>query len=182
MTTLKSIRGRVVKLADDGIDTDVIAPGEWLHKGAGDLRLENLRPHVFESIRPGLNEFVRPGDVFVVGRNFGAGSHRESAVQIFQIWGVQAVIGESLARLWFRNAIAAGLPVFQLAGVIEMFEEGDTIEIDLTHWSVSNPAREKVRPLQPFPPTVIQMLEAGGMIPLLKRRMVELQAGQVHGK
>jgi 3-isopropylmalate/(R)-2-methylmalate dehydratase small subunit len=174
----KSIRGRVIKLAQNGIDTDVIAPGEWLLKGFGDPNLETLRPHVFESIRPQLNEIVKPGDVFVVGRNFGAGSHREAAVQIFQIWGVQAVIGESLARLWFRNAIAAGFPAFQLPGVTQMFDEGETIEIDLAAWTVSNPARDATRSIRPFPPTVVRMLEAGGMIALLKQRIAEHRAGE----
>src|SRR3979409_2458954 len=89
-------------------------------------------------LRPGLDKIVRAGDIFVVGRNFGGGSHREEAVRIFQVWGVQAVVAESAARIWFRKPIAAGLPVFELPQATELFRDGDEIEIDLDHWRIRN--------------------------------------------
>jgi 3-isopropylmalate dehydratase small subunit len=167
----RTIRGRVIKLDRNNIDTDVIAPAYWLRQSMGERGLETLLPHAFEAIRPELHRIVQPGDVFVVGRNFGAGSHREQAVLILQRWGVQAVVGDSLARIYFRNAIGAGLPAFNLAGVTGMFEEGDQIEIDMERWTVSNPARGWSRDLQPFPPTVLRILEAGGIPALVKARV-----------
>ena len=99
---LDRIQGRVVRLAFDDVNTDVIAPNEFRAQlKENDHTLAALRPHVFRTIRPGLDGFVQPGDVFVVGKNFGAGSHREEAVRIFQVWGVQAVPlgGEKFAHL-----------------------------------------------------------------------------------
>lgn len=172
---LDRIQGRVVRLAFNDVNTDVIAPNEFraLLK-ENDHTLAALRPHVFRTIRPGLDDFVQPGDIFVVGKNFGAGSHREEAVRIFQVWGVQAVVTESAARLWFRNAIAAGLPVFELANATSIFSEGDQIEIDLQKWRVRNIDRmDAGHPVASFPPTVMRILTAGGILPLLRQRLQE---------
>src|SRR5262245_44834576 len=129
---LQRMKGRVVKIALDDVNTDVIAPSEYRYIQAdADKELKTLRPHVMEAIRPGLDQYVKPGDIFVMGKNYGCGSHREPAVQIFKVWGVQAVVVESAARIWFRNAIAAGLPVFELTDATTLFDENDEIEIDM---------------------------------------------------
>jgi 3-isopropylmalate/(R)-2-methylmalate dehydratase small subunit len=170
---LDRICGRVVRLAFDDVNTDVIAPNEFRAQlKEGDHTLAALRPHVFRDIRPGLDGFVQPGDVFVVGKNFGAGSHREEAVRIFQVWGVQAVVTESTARIWFRNAIAAGLPAFEVPDATKLFGEGDQIEIDMGAWRVRNLTSGAVdQPVPSFPPTVMRILSAGGIMPLLKERL-----------
>lgn len=172
---LSTIKGRVVRLAFDDVNTDVIAPGEHRKKVDDDDRdLSTLRPHVFEAIRPSLDAHVERGDIFVVGRNFGCGSHREPAVHIFKVWGVQAVITESAARIWFRNAIAAGLPVFELPRALKHFDEGDTAEIDLLNWSIRNASRsDSSYSIPPYPPTVSKILEAGGILNLLRQRVEE---------
>jgi 3-isopropylmalate/(R)-2-methylmalate dehydratase small subunit len=172
---LDSMRGRVVRLPFHDVNTDVIAPNEFRAQlKEGDRSLTALRPHVFRDLRPGLDQFVQAGDIFVVGRNFGAGSHREEAVTIFQVWGVQAVVTESAARIWFRNAIAAGLPVFEMPGATEMFGEGDQIEIDLLEWRIRNLTTKRTdQSISSFPPTVMRILSAGGILPLLKRRLDE---------
>src|SRR5712671_3821894 len=165
--------GRVVRLPFDDVNTDVIAPNEFraLLK-EGDHTLAALRPYVFRDLRPGLDQFVQAGDIFVVGRNFGGGSHREEAVTIFQVWGVQAVVTESAARIWFRNAIAAGLPVFELPQATKLFGEGDQIEIDLQQWRIRNLTSNATdQSISSFPPTVMRILSAGGILSLLKRRL-----------
>ena len=168
------MKGRVVRLAFNDVNTDIIAPGEYrLQVADNDHQLTALRPHVFRAIRPGLDAFVQPGDIFVVGKNFGAGSHREPAVQIFNVWGVQAVIAESAARIWFRNAIAAGLPVFELADATKHFNEGDEAEIDTVSWKIRNTGRETSHDVPSFPPTVERILDAGGILPLLRQRVEE---------
>ena len=88
------------------------------------------------------------------------------------------MVCDSAARLWFRNAIAAGLPVFQLKDVTKLFEEGDQIEIDLTRWCIRNSkgAAAEHR-ISTFPPTVMQILEEGGIMSLLKKR-ADANAGQ----
>jgi 3-isopropylmalate/(R)-2-methylmalate dehydratase small subunit len=169
----ETIRGRVIRLAFDDVNTDVITPGEFRAKtDDSDSQLSTLRPHVFRAIRPGLDDIVKPGDVFVVGKNFGCGSHREPAVQIFKVWGVQAVVTESAARIWFRNAIAAGLPVFELKDATKLFYEEDQIEIDMKDWRIRNLTRKSEAYSVPsFPTTVMRIIEADGILSLLKSRI-----------
>jgi 3-isopropylmalate/(R)-2-methylmalate dehydratase small subunit len=164
--------GRVVRLAFDDVNTDIITPGEFrLQVADDDHNLTALRPHVFRAIRPGLDAEVRPGDIFVVGKNFGCGSHREPAVQIFKVWGVQAVVTESAARIWFRNAIAAGLPVFELPDATKLYSENETIEVDMADWRLRNLDRKTEQPIAAFPPTVRNILDVGGILSLLKSRV-----------
>ena len=172
------IRGRVIKMPFNDVSTDVIAPNRYRATTGEDRELTALRPWIMGALRPGLNDIVKPGDIFVVGKNFGLGSHRETAVRIFHVWGVQAIVAESAARLWFRNAIAAALPVFQLKGVTQLFEEGDQMEIDLKRWCIRNSKNPEVEHGIPsFPPTVMRIIEAGGIMKLLKKR-AETELGQ----
>jgi 3-isopropylmalate/(R)-2-methylmalate dehydratase small subunit len=166
------LTGRVVRLPFDDVNTDIIAPGEFRMQVADDdHNLTALRPHVFRAIRPGLNDHVRSGDIFVVGKNFGCGSHREPAVQIFKVWGVQAVVTESAARIWFRNAIAAGVPVFEVKNATKLFSEGQNIEIDMLTWRIRNLDSGAEEPIASFPETVMNILSAGGILSLLKTRV-----------
>jgi 3-isopropylmalate/(R)-2-methylmalate dehydratase small subunit len=169
----ETIRGRVIRLAYNDVSTDIITPQEFRSLVAdSDHELLPLRPHVFRAIRPGLDAVVKAGDVFVVGKNFGCGSHREQAVQIFKVWGVQAVVVETAARIWFRNAIALGLPVFELADATTLFDENDTIEIDLNSWQIKNLTRnDHGRPISKYPDSVMNIIDSGGILPLLKKRV-----------
>ena len=166
------IRGRVIRMPFDDVSTDVIAPTAYRAKGGEDRELVELRPHVMAALRPGLDEIVRPGDIFVMGKNYGLGSHRETAVTIFHVWGVQAVVTESAARIWFRNSIAKGLPVFQLKDALKLFDEGDQMEIDMQNWKITNLTQKAPgNAIEPFPPTVMNILDAGGMMQLFKKRV-----------
>jgi 3-isopropylmalate/(R)-2-methylmalate dehydratase small subunit len=166
------LAGRVVRLPFDDVNTDIIVPGEFrLQVADDDHNLTALRPHVFRAIRPGLDSYVKPGDIFVVGKNFGCGSHREPAVQIFKVWGVQAIVAESAARIWFRNAIAAGIPVFDVENATKLFSEGQGVEIDMQSWTIRNTDNGEERSIASFPDTVMNILNAGGILSLLKTRV-----------
>jgi 3-isopropylmalate dehydratase small subunit len=175
------IRGRVIKMPFNDVSTDVIAPNRYRATTGEDRELKALRPWIMGALRPGLDEIVKPGDIFVVGKNFGLGSHRETAVRIFHIWGVQAIVAESAARLWFRNAIAAALPVFQLKGVMDLFEEGGQMEIDLKNWCIRNTKRaSEEHRINPYPPTVMRIIDEGGILKSLKKR-AETELGRSLG-
>jgi len=53
---------------------------------------------------------VKLGEIIVAGRNFGCGSSRETAPAALKALGIGAVVAESFARIFYRNAIAIGLP------------------------------------------------------------------------
>jgi 3-isopropylmalate/(R)-2-methylmalate dehydratase small subunit len=166
------IRGRVWKLGDD-VDTNLLAPDpapEALGL-TGDAARAHLVRRCLSAVRPGLAELVRPGDVLVAGRNFGQGSHRERANVALIEMGFVAVAADSIARLFFRNSVAFGMPAIDCAGVSALVEEGDALEIDLAAGWLRNPARGAMLVFPPPTPTVREILAAGGMLKLLRRRL-----------
>jgi 3-isopropylmalate dehydratase small subunit len=157
------VKGRVRKFGDD-VDTDTITPGSILH-----LPLEELVAHTFEPINPGFHETVREGDIIVAGNNFGCGSSREQATAVFRELGIQYIVCESMARIYFRNCIALGLYPIMSRGVSAMFNEGDDIEIDMEKGQIKNVVTGKISPYEPLSGTPKEICDAGGIIPLLKK-------------
>lgn len=155
------IKGRVWKFGDD-IDTDVIIPAKYLRSVD-----QSVWPkHVLEGVDPEFSSKVRPGDIIVAGKNFGCGSSREQAALAIKWAGVAAVVAESFARIFFRNAINNGLPLIEAKGISKMVEEGDVIEIDLDSGIVKTPKGE-VRSA-PLPPFLQDILRSGGLVEYYK--------------
>jgi 3-isopropylmalate/(R)-2-methylmalate dehydratase small subunit len=111
METITSIEGRGVPLRGNDIDTDRIIPARFLVT----VTFDGLERHVFEDDRKAApHPFDDPrhqgASVLVVNSNFGCGSSREHAPQALQRWGIQAVIGESFAEIFFGNSAMIGMP------------------------------------------------------------------------
>ena len=86
---------------------------------------------MLEGLDPEFSSKIKQGDISVGGRNFGCGSSREQAALAIKWAGAVAVVAESFARIFFRNAINNGLPLIAAEGISEAVKEGDVIEIDL---------------------------------------------------
>jgi 3-isopropylmalate/(R)-2-methylmalate dehydratase large subunit len=163
--------GKPVAYAADGsawvyggnVNTDQIFPGKYTYT----LRTpEEIAAHALEDLDP---EFVRSskvGDVIFAGRNMGCGSSREQAVACLKGRGVRAVVAESFARIFYRNAINRGLPAIVCPEAVAAARRGDPVQVDLERGEVLLPAG--AFPYPPFPPNVRALLEAGGLIPYLK--------------
>ena len=164
-------RGRAVKLGDN-VDTDVIAPGDVISFGLDDAEERRLvRENAFRAIRPRFHEQVRPGDILFAGRNFGLGSHREPANRVLVDLGFSMLIAESIARLFFRNAIAIGFHALQVPDITQIVEDGEDLEVDLERWRVRNIVTGAERPVEPYSSLAEQIIGAGGIIGTLKARM-----------
>jgi len=151
-----------VFLLGDNIDTDQLAPGQYMRGG-----IEALAAHCLEAIRPDFAESVRPGDVIVAGRNFGAGSSREQAAEALKHLGLAAVIAQSFAGIFYRNAINLGLPVL-IAPEIGEIADGEKCSLDLASARVSVGGRGVE--LEPIPENLQVLLADGGLVPHLKKR------------
>ena len=152
------LRGRAWTFGD-GISTDHIAPGRLFHLRTD---LPELAKHVLEDANPEFAKRVKAGDFVVGGRNFGLGSSREHAPRIIKIAGVGAVLAQSFARIFFRNAINVGLPV--LTCDTSVIEQWDDLEVDLAAGEVRDLTRGATVPFAPLPPVMLKILSDGGLV------------------
>ena len=160
---ISNLRGRVWKFGDH-IDTDVMTSGKYLN-----LPMEEMKAHVFEAIRPTFAKETEPGDIIVAGRNFGCGSSRETAPAALKALGLGVVVAESFARIFYRNAIAIGLPAIACPNVSSFFNDGDEAEVNFIDGKVTNRSSGKSLEFQPFPEEMLKVLECGGIEGLLKQ-------------
>ena len=165
----KVIEGRVWALGRD-IDTDQIISGKYLTV----IDPNELKKHVFEIALPEFAAAARPGDIIVAGEGFGSGSSREHAPQALRAIGVAALVADSFARIFFRNAINLGLPAIEAPGVRAVFETGQTAHIDMPGGEVRNATTGASVRFPPLPPHLLDLLEAGGLVEKVRR---ELSAG-----
>jgi len=159
---MKIIRGRVWKFGDD-INTDLISPGRYLT-----ATIEEIKGHALETVNPRFAAEARKGDLLVAGKNFGCGSSRESAPRALKALGLEAVVAESFARIFFRNAVAIGLPVLACPSVSRTFQDGETLDLDLENARVTHVSRGLSLQGTPLPQEMLEVLGKGGIPSLLK--------------
>lgn len=167
MTTV-AICGRAWKFGDN-VDTDVMAPWNTLS-----LPWEERRKAILQ-IRPEFVEQVQPGEVIVAGRNWGCGSSREHAPENLKLLGVGGVVAESFGRIYFRNCVAIAFPNLACPGIHAACEDGDDIEIDIRSGVVRNLTRGQTLQGTPYTADMLEIVEAGGLLEVLRRRFAEDQ-------
>ncbi|MBK8022190.1 MAG: 3-isopropylmalate dehydratase [Chloroflexi bacterium] len=152
----------------DNVNTDVIFPGKYTYT----LRdPKEIAAHALEDLDPTFAANARPGDVIVAGRNWGMGSSREQAVTALKTCGIRFIIAESFGGLYFRNCINQGIRPVVLSGLLERVRTGDTIAIDTAAGTLT--AAGQVYALPPLPAQVQAILEAGGLVAMLKTRFAD---------
>ena len=159
-------QGRVWKYGDN-VDTDAIIPARYLSVSSP----EELAAHCMEDLDRDFAAQVRPGDVIVAGANFGCGSSREHAPLAIKGAGVSLVVAESFARIFFRNAINIGLPILECPEAVANTEAGHTLWADLSQGVVTNTDTGQFFQAEPYPPFLVDLIEAGGLIPYTRRKL-----------
>lgn len=146
------------------VNTDQIVPGRYAPYM---LKSEDeLRKYPFVEARPEFAGTVQPGDLIVAGPNFGCGSSREYAPLALRMVGVGAIIAPLFARIFYRNALNLGIPLFE-ANLINELHDGQQVEFDPS----SGLIRADGRTIQlPAPPAWMQEVwSAGGIVPYYKQ-------------
>jgi 3-isopropylmalate/(R)-2-methylmalate dehydratase small subunit len=159
----KVIQSKAVLLPNN-IDTDQIYPGRFLAL----VEPEEIGRHCLEGIDESVRKLV-PGSILVAGTNFGCGSSREHAVITLMSAGVKAVIAESFARIFFRNAINLGLPLIVCKGASAKVKTDDTITVDVSGGTVTLGNGEKLHS-EKLGDHILSIIEAGGIKPLFLNR------------
>jgi len=162
------MRGSVIKYGDN-IDTDVIIPAR--HLTLSDP--EHLAAHCMEGLDPDFLKKRKPGDIIVAGNNFGCGSSREDAPVAIKSAGISCIIARSFARIFYRNAINIGLAILESPEAVDALKEGDQVEVDPAAGIIRNLTRSETYRAAPFPPVIQKIIDDGGLIQFVRRRMGE---------
>jgi len=147
------------------VNTDEIVPAIYLNT----TDPAELASHCMEGSDGG--KFAREhaeGDVIVAGRNFGCGSSREHAPISIKASGVAAVIAESFARIFFRNAVNIGLPILESLEAAKAIRAGDEVTFDLAAGTIDTGG--KTFRFEPYPEELREIVSAGGLLPYVRAR------------
>lgn len=176
------IRGKIWVLTDNSgkaiedIDTDQIFHNAHLHitdiTQMGPLALGNLE---------GWKDFphkVQAGDIVVAGRNFGAGSSRQQAVDCFIALKVRAILAPSFSAIYFRNAVNSGFPIVRLVALEALIANGalrtgDEIEVDLVTGKGRNLTRSAAFAAEPMSAVQLDIYRAGDLFAYGKKSLTE---------
>ncbi|MHA1731930.1 MAG: 3-isopropylmalate dehydratase small subunit [Promethearchaeota archaeon] len=161
-----TITGKIIKYSRDNINTDEIIPARYLNTSDPD----ELASHCMEDLDASFLEKKKGADVIVAGRNFGCGSSREHAPIAIKASGIKAVVAPSFARIFFRNAINIGLPIFE-SGDVEKMSDGDEIQIDAGGGSIRNVTRNEEYEIVPFPTFLQDLVSAGGLVNYARQKI-----------
>jgi 3-isopropylmalate/(R)-2-methylmalate dehydratase small subunit len=159
---------RVVYTVGDDVSTDVIYPGRYM---ATVLPTETpqyafVDDDAFNAKLKGGE--VAKGGVLVAGKNFGCGSSREQAASCLKGWEL-TIVAPSFARIFLQNAINLGLNVVTAPGIEA--SEGD--ELQISGERVVNVTSGKTFPVEPLPRSRQAIIDAGGLIPYTRQRVLE---------
>jgi len=157
------LQGKVWKFGD-GISTDHIAPGRYLHLRSN---LPELAKHVLEDANPDFAKEMNKGDFVVAGKNFGLGSSREHAPIIMKIAGINAVLAKSFARIFYRNAINIGL--LAIICDTDEIEEGDELEVNVEKGEIRNKSKGIKFLFPSLPPIMRNILNDGGLVAYINK-------------
>lgn len=149
----------------DDVDTDAIAPGRYMKFG-----IDEIARHSMEALAPGFAGSVEKGDFVVAGNNFGAGSSREQAAEALKHLGIAALVAESYAGLFYRNAVNLGLPAV-VCPQARRIRAGDELRLDLAAAVLENVSTGERLNCEPIPAFLLQIIRDGGLLPHLEKRL-----------
>ncbi|VBB09722.1 aconitase/3-isopropylmalate dehydratase swivel [Lucifera butyrica] len=162
----KTVRGSAFVFAEN-IDTDQIYPGRFVEL----TDVEDVAKHAMEGADPSFVKEFKKGDIIVASTNFGCGSSREHAAITLKAVGVGAILAESFARIFYRNAINLGIPAIVCPGISKLVSKGDVLRVDIETGKVTNETTGAVAQAQPMSDYVMNILASGGIKPMIRQQL-----------
>ncbi len=156
------LEGRAWYIPMDNIDTDMIFHNRYLSITDTD----EMGKYTFDNLE-GYEDFagkVKEGDILFAGKNFGAGSSRQQAVECFKSLGIQAIVAESFGAIYERNAINAALPILSCENIDKLkLKNGEKVKIDLKTGEISNFAKKISVKAKEFSEVQMEIYNNGGL-------------------
>ena len=156
------VEGRIWVINEDDIDTDMIFHNRYLQI----TDPAEMGQYIFDNLA-GHEDFAKksqPGDIVIVGKNFGAGSSRQQAVDGFKTLGVQAIIAESFGAIYERNAINAAFPILTYDSLDKIdVETGDLISVNFETGEITNNTKSKSASIDPFSEVQLEIYKNDGL-------------------
>lgn len=162
------IEGPAYKLGDY-VDCDAIIPVAFCTRPTQD----NLKQNCLKPLDPEFPKYRKNKHIIVAGRDFGRGSANENAVRSLMFNNVQAVLAESISRIFRRNSTNLGLPALICSYISDSVRPGDIISIDMDTWLVTNENSNEILPLRPISEIEKNILLAGGLINYINNKVLE---------
>ena len=164
------ISGEVWKYGEN-VNTDVIFPGRFTYVL---MEESEMGKHALEDLDTEFNSSAKAGDIIVAGKNWGCGSAREQAVKCLKARGVGAIIAVSFSRIYYRNCLNEGLLTIACPELVNDAKRGDTLEIDVENSVIR--LNKKEYQFKPYPSYVKGLIESGGLIPFVKKKLAEQES------
>lgn len=160
------VEGRVWRVGDN-VNTESITPSKWLHAGH-DLLME----HIGELLIPEFPQAVRSGDIWVGGSNLGCSSSRNAPL-FLKDRGIGVILCHSASRIFYRNAINSGIPIFEIGEAVEKIPMGERMRVEVKTGRIEDLTTGERIQAKPFPPFIMAILEAGGITQYIRAHKSE---------
>ena len=158
-------KGKAWVFGDD-INTDIIIPFRFKSRTNDPYEMAK---YAMYGLDPDFHKRITKGDFIVAGKNFGGGSSREQAPVALKYAGIAAVIAESFARIFYRNAFTIGLPALEIPGIKDRIVQGDELQVDIANFSVENLRTHENFSAKPVPDFMRKVLLEGGLVEYYKK-------------
>jgi 3-isopropylmalate/(R)-2-methylmalate dehydratase small subunit len=157
----------VFKVGDD-ISTDIIYPGRFMATVLPTETPQYAFADTTEFNKKLNSKQVPPNSIIIGGKNFGCGSSREQAASTLKGYEL-IIVAKHFARIFLQNSINLGLNTV----ICPDIEANENDDIEITGNEVINKTTGKHFAIQPLPKARQAIVDAGGLIPYARKRMLE---------
>jgi len=156
------VEGRAWVIDRDNIDTDMIYHNRYLAV----TDMDEMGQYTFDNLK-GFEDFAKkakPGDIVIAGKNFGAGSSRQQAVDCFKSLGIAVIVAESFGAIYERNAINSAMPILVAEDIADKINDGDEVSVEFAAGKITNITQDKTYYAKPFSKVQLEIYKKGGLL------------------
>jgi 3-isopropylmalate/(R)-2-methylmalate dehydratase small subunit len=168
---MDKVKGTVVWKFGDHFNADLIIGS----KNIGEKNIDILGKVCLADFDHDFVNRVKRGDIMIAGRNFGYGHPHQQSIQSIQRVGISTIIAESFYPGWYRMTFFHNLPVMICPGIVKFADTDNELEVDFTTGKIKNLTSGKTIQGEPIPPFLMEVHNAGGLVPFLRKQPIPVK-------